>query len=156
MENAYGHGFADVRVHTDSAADDAARMLRAHAFTTGSDLYFGRGNYRPDDPSGRRLLAHELAHVVQQRQGQAQSQAESWISSPGDASERQATAASEHVVAGRQPGPLSAAPAAPVQRYLWDEFTSDVGSAATGAWEGAQAVGGAVVEGAEAVGERSF
>jgi hypothetical protein len=55
-----------VRIHTGPAAEEAAAALRARAFTHGSDIVFGRGEYEPGSDSGQRLLAHELAHVVQQ------------------------------------------------------------------------------------------
>jgi Domain of unknown function (DUF4157) len=62
-----GDSLADVRVHTDETADALARAVSARAFTTGSDVYFARGEYRPGSNDGNRLLAHELTHVVQQR-----------------------------------------------------------------------------------------
>ncbi|CAM3971489.1 eCIS core domain-containing protein [Corallococcus exiguus] len=67
MESAFGTGFGDVRVHTSPEAGAAARALGARAFAVGTDIVFGAGNYRPGVPSGERLIAHELAHVVQQR-----------------------------------------------------------------------------------------
>ena len=67
MESRFGFDFGRVRIHTDSASSDAARVLEARAFTTGSSITFASGQYAPDRPDGRRLLAHELAHVVQQR-----------------------------------------------------------------------------------------
>jgi Domain of unknown function (DUF4157)/Bacterial toxin 44 len=67
MEARFGHDFSRVRVHTDAAADASAGRLGASAWTLGDELVFARDRYRPDTPSGRRLLAHELAHVVQGR-----------------------------------------------------------------------------------------
>ncbi|MFC5144545.1 eCIS core domain-containing protein [Streptomyces aureoversilis] len=58
--------FSKVRVHTDPRAADAARTVGARAFTLGHDIVFGAGEYRPHTHTGRRLLAHELAHVLQQ------------------------------------------------------------------------------------------
>lgn len=66
FEPRLGHDFARVRVHTDAAADQTARDLGAVAFATGDDVAFASGRYRPETPAGRRLIAHELAHVVQQ------------------------------------------------------------------------------------------
>ena len=57
----------DVRVHADERADTLARSVSARAFTTGADIFFARGEYRPRTASGDALLAHELTHVVQQR-----------------------------------------------------------------------------------------
>jgi Domain of unknown function (DUF4157) len=59
--------FANVRVHADERAAESARALGARAYTIGSDIVFGGGTFAPQTPAGRRLLAHELAHVVQQR-----------------------------------------------------------------------------------------
>lgn len=67
LERSLGSDFSAVRVHTDSSADRLARTLGAVAFTTGQDIFFRRGHYAPDRQPGRRLLAHELSHVVQQR-----------------------------------------------------------------------------------------
>lgn len=67
MESLLGHDFGDVSIHTDSAADSLARALQAKAFTVGSDVFFQEGAYQPTSESGRKLLGHELTHVVQQR-----------------------------------------------------------------------------------------
>jgi Domain of unknown function (DUF4157) len=66
MEGAFGADFGRVRLHTDARADQLSRSLEAEAFTTGQDVFFRRGAYRPDSQHGRQLVAHELAHVVQQ------------------------------------------------------------------------------------------
>jgi hypothetical protein len=67
MEQVFGADFSGVKVHTDADADVLNQSLQARAFTTGKDIFFRSGEYRPDDTSGQRLLAHELTHVVQQR-----------------------------------------------------------------------------------------
>ena len=69
MEGAFGHDFSGVRVHTDAGAAQSARDVNAHAYTVGNDLVFAPGRYAPQTGEGRRLLAHELAHVVQQSDG---------------------------------------------------------------------------------------
>lgn len=69
MERRFAHDFSGVRVHTDSAAARSARQLHAQAYTIGTDIYFNQGRYKPDSLDGRRLLAHELTHVVQQTGG---------------------------------------------------------------------------------------
>jgi Domain of unknown function (DUF4157) len=71
FETRFGHDFSRVRVHTDNEAAEAAQAVQARAYTLGSDIVFGKGEYAPTTPSGRRLLAHEMTHVVQQRQGAA-------------------------------------------------------------------------------------
>lgn len=67
METRFGRDFDDVRVHTDGDAAQMTKDLRAEAFTTGRDIYFRPGMYAPETSAGKRLLAHELTHVVQQR-----------------------------------------------------------------------------------------
>lgn len=67
MEPRFGADFSQVRVHTDAGAAELARAVKAHAFTVGKDIVFGNGQYAPDSKSGKKLLAHELTHVVQQR-----------------------------------------------------------------------------------------
>jgi hypothetical protein len=66
FEPRFGHDFSRVRVHADAAAADAARAVRARAYTIGSHIVFDRGQYAPATAEGKRLLAHELTHVVQQ------------------------------------------------------------------------------------------
>lgn len=58
--------FSDVRIHTDSAADLACKQINAHAFTFGRHIVFANGQYQPGTAQGKQLLAHELAHVLQQ------------------------------------------------------------------------------------------
>jgi hypothetical protein len=69
MEQRFGHDFFDVRVHTGSGAHASARDIGAHAYTSGSDIVFAAGKYSPGTQAGRRLLAHELTHVLQQGGG---------------------------------------------------------------------------------------
>lgn len=66
MESRFSHDFSGVRVHTDAKAAESARSVNALAYTVGRDLVFGMGQYSPTTMIGRRLLAHELTHVVQQ------------------------------------------------------------------------------------------
>lgn len=68
LSAAYGADLSQVRLHV---APYAAAQLQARAFTTGDDVYFGAGQYAPATPAGRARVAHELAHVAQQRQGAA-------------------------------------------------------------------------------------
>ena len=67
FEPRFASDFSQVRIHNDSQAAKAARAINAHAFTSGRDIVFGGGEYRPGTTEGKRLLAHELTHVVQQR-----------------------------------------------------------------------------------------
>ena len=66
MEDAFGYDFSRVRIHRDAEANETSQQLGALAFTHGSHIYFGNGRYDPAGSSGRYILAHELAHVVQQ------------------------------------------------------------------------------------------
>ncbi|HEV2387308.1 MAG TPA: DUF4157 domain-containing protein [Candidatus Acidoferrales bacterium] len=66
MESRFGHDFSRVRVHADAQAAESARAVSALAYTVGSDLVFNAGQFAPTTGPGRRLLAHELTHVVQQ------------------------------------------------------------------------------------------
>ncbi|RNI14261.1 eCIS core domain-containing protein [Paracoccus pantotrophus] len=102
METGFGTSFSDVRIHTGGAAAMATGRARAEALTSGSDIAFAPGRYRPGSAAGDRLIAHELAHVVQQRRsgGGGAVQAKSLVSNPGDAAETAADAAAATVLAG--------------------------------------------------------
>jgi len=69
MESSFNTDFSDVRVHAES---EKAPDVGALAYTQGSDIHFAPGQFSPESGSGRQLLGHELAHVVQQRQGRVQ------------------------------------------------------------------------------------
>ena len=66
MNQAFGTDFSHVRVHTNNQAQDMSEGIQAKAFTHGSDIYFNKGQYNPQSTEGKRLLGHELTHVVQQ------------------------------------------------------------------------------------------
>lgn len=66
MEERFGYDFGNVRIHRDARAADSARAVNAHAYTVGRDIVFNSNTFAPDTDSGRRLLVHELTHVVQQ------------------------------------------------------------------------------------------
>ncbi len=69
MEQRFGADFGGVRIHTGATAAQLSRDLQAQAFTHGQDIYFGAGRYDPGSDAGRRLLAHELTHTIQQTGG---------------------------------------------------------------------------------------
>lgn len=69
MEPRFGHDFSRVRVHADIKAVESAAAVEARAYTVGQHVVFGKGQLSPETTVGRQLLAHELAHVVQQRRG---------------------------------------------------------------------------------------
>jgi outer membrane protein OmpA-like peptidoglycan-associated protein len=108
MERRFGHDFGRVRVHTDSAAASSAKLAGAQAYTVGNNVVFGSGLYNPGSPSGRQLLAHELAHVVQQNKSVgATAQAPDY--------ESEASRASHQIAQGERASVALAAPTA-VQR----------------------------------------
>lgn len=109
FEPRFRFDFSTVRIFDDGAAHRRAAALGAAAFTTGREIGFGAGEYAPDTPAGRRLLAHELAHVVQQSAGTSSA------SASGDAAEVEADAAAAAVSAGREVPRLSAQPAGGLQ-----------------------------------------
>lgn len=102
METRFGHDFSQVRVHSDEESAATTRAYGALAYTTGPDIVFGPGQYRPGTASGRRLLTHELAHVVQQA-GRPSAVPAGDVSAPGDAAERAADVAAH--VFGRREAP---------------------------------------------------
>lgn len=103
MENRFGHDFSQVRVHTDSRAADSARAVDALAYTVGRDVAFAPGQYAPKTSAGRRLLAHELAHVLQQSAGITARQSRLEIGAPNDAAESEADRIAERVTGAAAP-----------------------------------------------------
>jgi hypothetical protein len=97
FEPRFGQDFSGVRVHTDARAAQSARAVDALAYTVGQHIVFDAGQYAPGTPDGRRLLAHELAHVVQQ--GPVVGMVRQ-VSRPTDPLERAAEALGEAVVHG--------------------------------------------------------
>src|SRR6266567_4433734 len=77
MEPRFEYDFSQVRVHADDRAAESARAVNALAYTVGKNVVFGEGEYKMGTNEGRRLLAHELTHVVQQSQGGSGLEAES-------------------------------------------------------------------------------
>lgn len=69
FEGRFGRDFSQVRLHTGDAAERATRAVNARAFTVGRDIVFGKGQFQPGTREGRRLMAHELTHTVQQGAG---------------------------------------------------------------------------------------
>ncbi len=116
----FGHDFSRIRLHTDAPAAMSARALHAAAYTIGDDIVFGEGRYQPGTFSGRRLLAHELAHVVQQRFAvPTHSPA---IGKRGGPHEREARGASLRAAVGLSAGGFSSLPVQAVQRADEDEL----------------------------------
>lgn len=123
FEPLFGHDFGGVRVHDDARADASARSVNAAAYTVGQDVVFRGGTFAPDTTGGKRLLAHELTHVVQQSGGLSRSAAEGHdgrasyfaprakaervplkIGAIDDPHEREADRVADAVIAGRPSG----------------------------------------------------
>ena len=85
FEPRFGYDFSRVRIYPDERAGDSARSMGALAYTTGANIAFDSGRYQPNTGEGRRLLAHELTHVVQQGQANAVSGGEGMKISAGRA-----------------------------------------------------------------------
>ena len=131
--------FGAIRLHR-TGADGVCRALGALALTVGSDIYFRDGVFAPYTPAGLRLLAHEVAHVVQQHRGPVASRSYTGgglaVAPAGSAEEREADAAAEAVLMGRpfcfsSASPRAAGPGQVVQRYMaWEHCL--LGDAAPG------------------------
>ena len=104
FEHSLGADLSGVRVHTGGTSAEASRAVGARAYTVGSDIHFGAGQYAPDDPFGLHLLAHEVAHTVQQAGGAPVRQDELEVSTPDDPLEREADRAADAMVAGHAAG----------------------------------------------------
>jgi hypothetical protein len=115
FERSLGTDLRDVRVHTDADANEQASAVGARAFATGNSIVFASGEYQPGSASGRRLLAEEVAHTVQQRG--AKPNGPLATTTPGDPVERQATDAAASMIAGMRarvtPQPMAIARSVP-------------------------------------------
>jgi hypothetical protein len=114
MEGRFGADFGDVRVHTDSSASSSAESVGANAYTVGSDIAFRSGHFDTGSATGQRTLAHELAHVVQQRSGPVDGTDAGGgirLSDPGDTFERAAEDTASQIVSMADPAHAAASPA---------------------------------------------
>lgn len=115
FEPRFGHDFSGVRVHTDGRADESTQAVNSLAYTVGEDVVFRAGNYAPGTSEGRKLLAHELAHTVQQKSaGPLQNRLA--VAQPGDAFEQEADSVAERVMAGLHAGVFHSAGDIAIQR----------------------------------------
>lgn len=110
---ALGQDISHVRVHDDDQADRLSRSLDAAAFTIGSDIFFRARHYRPGTTAGRRLLAHELAHVAQQGTG-LRSAHRYRLAPAGDPGERAADRAAEDIAVRGRAHPAAVQPQVPL------------------------------------------
>ncbi len=107
LESSFGADLGQVRLHNDTAANDAARSVQAHAFTTGQDIFFRSGRLQPETRAGQSLLAHEVAHTVQQGRATGAparqiDRGDLQISQPNDPLEYEAEAAAQRAVLGQR------------------------------------------------------
>jgi len=116
MESRFGRSFDDVQIHDGVKANESARALNALAYTVGNHIVFGAGQYAPQTTSGRKLLAHELTHVVQQSQAPTSAVQPLSIGSPQDAGEVEAEQVANAVVTG-QPIKVAKPSLTLLQRY---------------------------------------
>jgi hypothetical protein len=117
MEPRFGHDFSRVRVHTNAKAGESARAVNAQAYTVGRNIVFGTEEYTPRTSKGRQLIAHELAHVVQQNGVVAEPTAVQ-ISPEDDSAESEAEAAAGRVEAANCGSSLRSQPGASLRRKL--------------------------------------
>jgi uncharacterized protein DUF4157 len=149
FEPRFGHDFGSVRVHDDARADASARSVRALAYTVGSQVVFRTGRFSPASGDGRRLLAHELAHVVQQSGASAGASSGRALSTvpANDRGEREADRVAAAVIASPDRRPPTAGLSAPAVARVADEKEPEPATAmspaaveaASGAADGAAA-----------------
>jgi hypothetical protein len=126
FEPRFGSDFHQVSVHTGSRAEESAAAVNARAYTVGTHIVFGAGEYAPGNTAGQELLAHELAHVVQNAQGATEASTIDGaraVSLPSDPLEKAAEHTAARILepgakanAGRKSVPSGAVPGSPVQR----------------------------------------
>jgi len=104
FEPRFGHDFSRVRVHADDRASKSAAAVNAHAYTLGSHVAFGAGQYSPGTEQGRALIAHELTHVVQQGGSSNAPPADIRVGPTGDAAEREADRFAAAMTRSEPPG----------------------------------------------------
>ena len=100
FESSLGADLSSVRVHTGAESATAAQAVGARAYTMGQDIHFAAGQYEPTSAGGEHLLAHEVAHTVQQRGGTPTRQNKLTVSTPFDAAEHEADRAADAMVSG--------------------------------------------------------
>src|ERR1700732_3633116 len=123
MQSRLGRDFTQVRVHAGLRADDAAASVSARAFTVGSDIVFGRGQYAPGTAAGASLLTHELAHVVQQR-GVDRRPANLVVGPADSPQEYEAEGLADKIAPATWPG-SALTPATVVQRQVLSDWDID-------------------------------
>jgi len=113
FEPALGADLSGVRIHDDAESDALARSVGAKAFTSGADVFFRAGRFDPGDAAGRRLIAHEVVHTVQQANGPVEGTAIGAglnVSDPHDRHEQEADAHAQRLA--EHVGPAAPVPSA--------------------------------------------
>jgi hypothetical protein len=128
FESSLGADLSSVRVHTGAESQLAASAVGAKAYTTGQDIHFGAGHYDPASPAGEHLIAHEVAHTVQQQGAAPARQNKLEVSSPHDAAEHDADRAADAMVTG---APARVSIAGGVARQIQRDFDPGKHRAAT-------------------------
>ncbi|WP_353064434.1 DUF4157 domain-containing protein [Tunturibacter psychrotolerans] len=148
MEPRFGSDFSDVRVHTDTRAAQSADALAADAYTSNADIFFAAGRYAPQSKEGQHLLAHELTHTVQQKEGKVPSSTRAMhaaiaIGHPRDPLEKEAEQIADHVTGNGAASSISPDRTPGVRRQssgFWDtklgRFVSGAGREASSVAEG--------------------
>lgn len=147
MEPKFGYDFSGVRVHTDARAAESARAVNALAYTVGRDMVFGAGRYAPETSEGRKLMAHELTHVVQHRSGGC-FQKLSAIGEPTGSAEVEAELMASNIMSDLPVKDISPVENGILQRQLLETGTATAAKTAAGSTLGAALAGilaGAVV-----------
>jgi hypothetical protein len=134
METRLGFDFGKVRVHAGAQAAESARALNARAYTVGRDIMFGSGQYEPNSAEGRRVLAHELVHVVQQRGITPSHQSLEHLSTRSDPWETEAERAAADLELGAPRGMTKSV--IPRSSLCRQEAEPDRGTAAGGSGDG--------------------
>jgi hypothetical protein len=136
MESRFHRDFSRVRVHTDARAAESARAVNALAYTVRQDIAFGEGQYAPGTEAGRRLLAHELVHTLQQSEAQS---FPTEVSSPSDSSEQEANRAEHDFPLHSRTLPLSMQQSLRLHRQIIPVPGSPGGVGLAGPYTGIQA-----------------
>lgn len=128
MESRFGRDFSSIRIHADSTAAASARDVNANAYAVGQQIVFGSGQYAPHTLAGRRLLAHELTHTVQQGRFGSGVSPRLEVGAVDTAAEREADRIADRIVAGGEARDIHAAPEPLVQRQPKLDADDDGGS----------------------------
>ena len=152
MEDRFGADFSGVRVHAGPEAAGLSHQIQAQAFTHGSDIYLGTGRYEPGTDAGKRLLAHELTHVIQQGKATTQGKTVGTIARrPAEAIQRNGKLEELKKLPGRIGGGISGA-AATVGEGIHDYSIAGAYTAGQNISSAAKTVGGGISSAAKAAG----